>query len=365
MIKFISLLKITALIFIFSAGAYAQKSSGLISGLPDGLSINGYVDTYISWDNDKITSPRQFSAISPCRDEFRLNIAQITAKYEADRIRGTATIHFGDIPSLNWPSSQQYIQEANVGFRPTKNLWIDIGYFLTHIGGEGLLPINNFFTSLSLCTYYEPFFQSGVRLSYAFSDKFAAQLHVVNGFNVFADNNKNKSVGIQLWYRPGKVFDITYNNLIGNEMPSGVEGKTRFYNNLVIKMFPAKKIDVIVSGDFCIQEKSKIGDATASANMLSGFMSVKYKALKNFSMALRGDYISDESGIMSGIIPTQSENASGLKENGITFALEYKPVENSYVRIETRLMNTDKDQKIFFDNKNSRVEVNLSAGVGF
>jgi hypothetical protein len=148
-------------------------------------------------------------------------------------------------------------------------------------------------------------------------------------------------------------------------MPAGVEGKTRFYDNLVIKMFPAKKIDVIASGDFCIQEKSKLGDAASSANMLSGFISVKYKALKNFSMALRGDYINDESGILTGIIPTLNSAASGLKANGVTFAVEYNPVENSYVRLETKLMNTDKDQKIFYDNRNSKIEVNLSAGVGF
>jgi hypothetical protein len=161
------------------------------------------------------------------------------------------------------------------------------------------------------------------------------------------------------------VFDITYNNLIGNEMPSGVEGRTRYYNNLVVKMFPAKKIDVIASGDFCIQEKSKLGDPNSSANMLSGFISVRYRALKNFSMALRGDYINDESGILTGVITVGNVALSGLKANGVTFAVEYNPMENSYVRLESKLMNTDKDQKIFKDDRNSKVEVNLSAGVGF
>ena len=342
-----------------------NHASGIFSGLAEGLSINGYVDTYISWDNDRQNALRQFSSVSPYSSEFRLNIAQISGKYEADRVRGIATIHFGDIPEVNWPSDQRYIQEANIGFRIVKSFWIDGGYFLTHIGGEGFLPIDNFFTSLALSTYYEPFYQSGLRFSYAFSDKCSAQFHIVNGFNVFADNNKNKSFGIQFWVKPGKVFDITYNNLIGNEMPSSVEGKTRFYNNLVVKMFPAKKIDVLVSGDFCIQEKSKLGDPSASANMLSGFISVKYRALKNFSMALRGDYINDESGILTGVIPVLNEGSSGLKANGVTFAVEYNPVENSYVRLETKLTNTDKEQKIFYDNRNSKVEVNLSAGVGF
>lgn len=360
---------ITTVVFfaLLISNSFSQKKqgSGILSGLAEGLSINGYVDTYISWDNDRQNTLRQFSAVSPYSSEFRLNIAQISAKYEADRVRGTATIHFGDIPAVNWPSDQQYIQEANVGFRIVKSFWIDGGYFLTHIGGETFLPIDNFFTSLALSTYYEPFYQSGVRFSYSFSDRCAAQLYIVNGYNVFADNNKNKSFGIQFWVQPGKVFDITYNNLIGNEMPSGKEGKTRFYNNLVIKMFPAKKIDVLASGDFCIQEKSKLGDPGSSANMVSGFISVRYKALKNFSMALRGDYIKDENGILTGVFPVLNGGSSGLKANGVTFAVEYNPVEKSYVRLETKLTNTDNDQRIFYDGRNSKVEVNFSAGVGF
>ncbi len=131
--KYISLL-ILILIFSINANSQNKGGSGLISGLPDGLSINGYVDTYISWDNDKQFLHCQFSAISPYREEFRLNIAQISAKYELTVCRGIATIHFGDIPFVNWPSNQQYIQEANVGFRVCKNFWIDGGYFLTHIG---------------------------------------------------------------------------------------------------------------------------------------------------------------------------------------------------------------------------------------
>jgi hypothetical protein len=365
----IILKSVTTVIFfallINNSFSQEKQGSGILSNLAEGLSINGYIDTYISWDNDKQASIRQFSSVSPYRDEFRINLAQISAKYEADRIRGIATIHFGDIPAVNWPSDQQYIQEANVGFRVVKSFWIDGGYFLTHIGGEDFLPIDNFFTSLALSTYYEPFYQSGVRFSYSFSDRCSAQLYIVNGFNVYTDNNGNKSFGIQFWVKPGKVFDITYNNLIGNEMPSGVEGRTRYYNNLVVKMFPAKKIDVIASGDFCIQEKSKLGDPNSSANMLSGFISVRYRALKNFSMALRGDYINDESGILTGVIPVGNVGLSGLKANGVTFAVEYNPMENSYVRLESKLMNTDKDQKIFKDDRNSKVEVNLSAGVGF
>lgn len=206
---------------------YLYSQTGIISGLPEGLSIGGYVDFYISYDNDKSGTLRQFSAIAPYRDEFKLNMAHVYTRYTGEKIRGNVVLHYGDIPRINWPQDQQIIQEANLGVQPVKNLWIDAGYFLTHIGSESIIPRYNYFSSLSLCTYYEPFFQSGIKASYNFSDRFNAVFHLVNGYNVFTDNNKNKSFGITLDVKTSKKVELVFNNLIGNEMPSDREGKTR------------------------------------------------------------------------------------------------------------------------------------------
>lgn len=328
--------------------------------------LSGYVDSYYSYDDDKNGNPvRQFSSIAPYREEFRLNIAQVSLKYNDAKVHGVITLQYGDIPSVNWPANQQFIQEAYAGFSPAKNLWIDAGYFLTHIGAEGVLPKGNFLNTLALATYYEPFYQSGVRVSYEFSPKFYGSLHLLNGYNVFADNNKNKSIGITLGFKPAKNVELIYNNLAGNEMPSGSPGKTRIYNNFVIKYSPSSKVDFLLGADLAFQEKSGITDSTASASMYSGLAAVKYKISKKFSVSLRGELFNDKDGFLSGVITQTDGKSSGLKAYGITFGFEVRPVENAYFRMEGRYLTSDDKQKIFYDNKNTRIESNVSIGVEF
>jgi len=354
--------KTLVLTIVFASICYSQDFSK--------FSIGGYVDTYYSYDDDKNgNSLRQFSTIAPYREEFRLNIAAISLKYSDEKVRAVITAHYGDIPQANWPAVPlQFIQEAYAGFNPAKGLWIDAGYFITHIGAEGLYPKNNFLTSHALTTFYEPFFQSGVRVGYDFSNKFYGCVHLLNGYNVFADNNKNKSAGITLDYKPSPKYEFIYNNIIGNEIPSPEPGKLRIYNNLVIKFFPGKSIDVLIGGDGCIQEKSKIDDSTSSARMFSALASVRYHFSKKFSASLRGELHNDPDGIMSGVFVDSEGKSTGLKAYGVTFGIEIRPVEKAYFRIESRYLIADKHQEIFTngtETRNTRFEAITNAGIEF
>lgn len=322
--------------------------------------ISSYVDAYYAYDNDKNIDkePRLFSLISPYRDQIRLNIAALTLKYSNDIIRSTFTIHYGDIPELNWKPVTKFdmIQEANIGFTPYKNLWIDAGYFVTHIGAEGL-PKNNVLSSFSLPVYVEPFIQSGIKVGYDFSDKFSACLHVLNGYNVFEDNNKNKSIGVQLAYTVNEKLKLTYNNLIGNEMPTGVEGRTRFFNNFIVNFSPCKKIDMVASADICVQEKSKRTNPDNSASSYGAFLSTRYKFHPKFSATVRGEFYQDIDGILSGTYGSYN----WLKGNGVTIGCEYRPIESAYLRAETRYLRLDSDLKPFYKG-NERTEAMLSFG---
>jgi hypothetical protein len=172
---------------------------------------------------------------------------------------------------------------------------------------------------------------------------------------------------MQLGYKPNDKLDLTYNNIIGNEMPTGIEGRTRIYNNLVIKFYPGKKTDVVLCGDYCMQEKSKIDDAAASGSMFSGFLSVRYRLAKHVSVSARGEIFQDKDGIFAPLSIVGNET-TGLKASGFTFGVEYNPTDNSYFRIESRYMITDTNQKIFYDGtelKNNRVEAIVSGGIEF
>ncbi len=363
---------ITFLVVILSICviSYAQQKGGhgFLSGLPPELSIGGYIDTYISYDDDKDSQPRQFSAIAPYRDEFRINLAMLSLRYAAKKIRGNIVLQYGDIPKQNWPQGpnefMQFLQEANLGFSPAKNLWLDAGYFLTHIGGEGVIPKDNFFQSLSLCAYYEPFYQSGIHFSYT-GKKFYFGIFALNGYNVLADNNKNKSFGLQLGYKAGEKAEFIYNNIIGNEMPTGRPGKTRIYNNFVIKWFPAKRLDIILCTDFCTQDESQIGHQLDAASLLSGFLSLRFRVGKKVSLSARGEFFNDSDGILSGTFTGADGRLTGLIANGFSLGIEYNPVDNSYFRLESRYLSADSNLKIFHGSNSNRTEVILSGGMGF
>lgn len=358
MIKFKFSVLVLTLLFILPKFSVSQDKD--LSEFFKNFKLSSYVDAYYAYDNDKniFQEQRVLDLISPYRDQIRLNIAAVTLKYNTEKIRSTFTLQYGDIPEVNWKPVTRFdmIQEANIGFSPYKNLWIDAGYFVTHIGAEGL-PKNNVLSSFSLPVYVEPFIQSGVKIGYDFSDKFSACLHIINGYNLFEDNNKNKSFGLQLAYTPLDAFKISYNNIIGNEMPDGVNGKTRIFNNLIFNIAPCKKVDIVASADLGIQEKSKLSDPEATAYSYGAFVSTKYKFNPKFSATVRGEYYQDLDGILSGSIGTYN----WLKGNGVTIGCEYRPVESAYIRAETRYLRLDNELKVFYKG-NERMEGMLTFG---
>ena len=343
------------------------KENKSIIPLPEGMTLNGYIETYYAWDTDKDKYLRQYSATSPYRDQFRLVIAQISGAYSTKRFRSAVALHFGDLPDFNWPDigSLKYIQEANIGFSPAKDLWFDFGYFNTHIGSESVYPRYNFFNIFALVTYFEPIYQSGIRVSYNYK-KFYSQLHLLNGYNQLTDNNKNKSIGVQLGFKPNDHFDFTYNNIIGNEEPTESDNpKVRIQNNFVFKIFAGKYVDMLLGFDYVYQQKSKLADSLLGASLYSGQFSLRVRPVKKLSLSARYEYHSDKDGFLSGVFTNSDGSLSGLEAMGFTLGVEFNPVPFGFLRLESRYLLAKDSQKIFYDNKNSRLEVVFSAGAGF
>ena len=141
---------ITAAYIVFCSSAVAQqKDSSLIktviAKVPESFKFSGYVDAYYAYYTDSVGTNKnqKFGAVSPKSNQFGINIVQLTAQYSADRVRAIATLHYGDLPSAAWSPVYNMIQEANAGVRLTKKIWLDAGFFKTHIGTEGLLPKDN------------------------------------------------------------------------------------------------------------------------------------------------------------------------------------------------------------------------------
>lgn len=353
-IKFLFLFS-AFMFFVFSLRAQDKNAVDKILGKID-LSV--YADAYYGTNTDKTSPLRKFDGMDVVRNQFRLNIAQLSLRYNDVWTRGVVTLQYGDIPKYLWDTEMPNIQEANIGLRPFKNFWIDAGYFLSHLGAEGLLK-DNFLNSYSLPAYFEPLYQSGIKASYGFSDKFSASLHFINGFNLIEDNNSNKSFGIQINYTPNEVFAFSYNNIFGDEMPGEEPAKFSLLNNLNISYTsPNSTIEALAGFDFGLREKSQLSDTTKTAYSYGALLSVRYNISEHFSATIRGDYYQDLNGIYSGIQP----NEQGVKGNGLTFGFEFRPLKNGYIRLESRYLRLDAAQKVFYNNTNERGDVTMSMG---
>lgn len=340
---------------------YSQDTTNI--QLQKNFDISAFVETYYSINTDKTAKLKFIPSVSPYRDEMRINIAQLSVGYNDEEIRGKLTLHYGDIPEINWAPSTIYknIQEAYVGFSPAKKFWIDAGFYQTHIGAEGFPP-NNFLSSNALISVAEPNFQSGIRFSYEFSEKLSASLHIINGLNLFEDNNKNKTFGLKIDYTPIENLTFSYNNSVGNEIPSSENNpRIRYFHNFVITYSPSKKIDLLGNFDVVHQEKSKINDSSATAYTYGAVVSARYKFNKMYSSTIRCEYYQDLDGLLTGIVFADR----GAKGNGFTLGFEYKPIEQAYLRFEYYFLRMDAEQKVFYDNSNVKNEATISFGLGF
>ncbi len=296
MLKFLSFLFLFSIFFRVSVFAQdtAQNSP---------FTFSGYVDAYGAYYTDSvgINNFQKFPTVSPRSQQIGLNIAMLTAKYSADKVRGVITLQYGDIPKSSWSSTYNFIQEANAGVRITEGLRLDGGFFRSHIGCEGLLPKENITSSIAIPTYYEPYYEAGFKLSYAATQKLALSLFLLNGYNLFEDNNTEKSGGMLAGYTFNDNTSLTYANYFGNDAPEGDSiSKFKFFNNLFLN-YKINKFRIVSEIDFCVQENSNLTNVYESASLWCGLFTLGYQAAKKIDVYCRGEIYDDPNGILSGV----------------------------------------------------------------
>jgi hypothetical protein len=302
------------------------------------LVISGYVSTYYASYNDEAVDNNgfvKFATMAPRPKEFGLNMALISMHYRGKNIRSGLGVHFGDIAKAVWPSEFNMIQEANAGFRVYKKLWIDAGFFRSHIGIESTQPRENITSSMSLANNFEPYYLAGAKLTYELSDKIALQLNSFNSFNSFVETNKNTLIGFSMIIDPNENVSFTYNFLSGDETPTGaLIKKQRYYNN-IYGSYKTGKVYLGVEFNYGWQEHSKTNDVTKSATVMSGLIVGKYQFHKKVGAYARQEYFSDPDNVLTGTLKT------GKNVFGTTGGMEYKPFKNVALSAEGRVLQTD------------------------
>lgn len=209
--------------------------------------MSGYIDTYIlhAFNNPQSGTLMGAPSINGgfpvgrafdrMPDQFSLGLVQTKFSYSDSKSDLVIDLTFGPnaeagnfgntkgttnlyIPGNNY-ASQLYgtsaaIKQAYFTYKATPKLSLTVGQFGTHIGYEVIDAPINYNYSLSNLFNNGPFYHIGAKATYAFSDKVSLMAGLVNNWDNLFDNNSQKSLITQLYFKPVDGFNI-YLNYIG------------------------------------------------------------------------------------------------------------------------------------------------------
>jgi hypothetical protein len=218
------------------------------------------------------------------------------------------------------PEVWRAVQQASILYVGNQ-LTVEAGIYPCHAGFEYLQSQTNWTYTRSLLSEFAPYYQTGVRVGYQFTDTWSAQVHVLNGWQIIGDNNRAKTLGTQLAWT-GERVTVAWNTLVGPENP-GDDTHWRIFNDVVatFKVTPAFSLAAV--GDVGIQQRPDAEPARWYGGALYG----RYQLSEPLAVTVRAEVFHDPDAAISGTAQTLAEG---------TLSLEWKPIQHLVLKLEAR-----------------------------
>jgi len=130
--------------------------------------------------------------------------------------QGYTTGYFPGNPNQNaLYGTSAAIKQAYFTWKATSKFSLTVGQFGTHIGYEVIDAPVNYHYSLSNLFNNGPFYHIGAKANYAFSDKAALMLGVVNNWDALTDWKSQKSFIGQFYFKPVDGWNVYINAITG------------------------------------------------------------------------------------------------------------------------------------------------------
>jgi hypothetical protein len=317
-----------------------------------GLTVSGYVAASYLASNGYPFNIHQFDVE---HNTFQLDQAGIQVAYQpkegfgalVDAIAGEdARILHGaeDGHDNSLDLRQAYLQYAS------GPVTVIAGKFVTLAGAEVINPTLNTNFSRSLLFFdSEPLTHTGVRASYALTDEFTATAGVNNGWNSTSTSFGSKTGEFGLAYNPSsKLFALALNAYVGKAQGFDSSGAELFDGTKTLVDFVGtynvtSALSIVLNFDWDQQQKVADGaGGTFDASWNAAALYLNYAISDQFRVSLRGEYLDDKDGFVTGAHQT-------LKEGTITFG--YSPVKSFELRAEFRYDKSGRDTPSFYKTR--------------
>jgi len=325
------------------------------------ISFSGFVDLAAVYNANRPASHENFlpgAGTSAKRaNELMLNLAQVqwTRTATAEQPvgftlalvagEGSDVVHAGE---PNGAGEFRHVYQASVAYRLRNGVLLEAGIYPSHIGTEGFYSKDNWNYTRSWLGELSPYYQAGAKASYSFNERWSAQLHVLNGWQLIHDNNGGKSIGTRLAYTDG-ALNASLNTFIGPELASD-DRSLRKLVDLVVLYRVAPRLQLGGSMDVGTQERPDASDA----RWLGAGAFARYPFTGRQALAVRAEQFRDRDAGITGASQT-------LREATVTY--ELRPREHVILRLETRYDRST--ARVFADHERTELLAVAGAVVTF
>jgi|GEM_PF-1811263 len=332
-------------------GFFVKKVKSPVDGKEITLRLGGYVDAYYGYNyrangdtrsnnhpqgtseggvTGMSTGPNNGRIFESANNQFSLGLVQ--TKFEmgnedwqvvADLIHGpnAELTNFNNIRGGTTSTTSTAIKQAYVSAVLIKNLKLTAGQFSTHIGYEVVESYLNPNYMLGNLFALGPFYHTGAKLDYSLMDgKIGIMAGGVNGWDLQADNNADKTVIGQIALKPTSSFSVFLNYAGGNETSrynAAVTnvGGMRHIGDVVVQWQPIKMIKL---GLNFVYGENKVNTDTAAQKWggAAGYLSFIFS--DNFTLSWRTDYFEDKQFARGLVGQTSTTNDNGATVLGNT-----------------------------------------------
>ncbi|MBM4363049.1 MAG: outer membrane beta-barrel protein, partial [Deltaproteobacteria bacterium] len=330
---------------------------------------------------------RAYDSSSPALDNrngFGLAFVGMDATYSAGDYGATASLRFGPgVPQFYATDTGALgidnIVQGYVTWLPTEKLTLDLGQFGTPFGAEVAESWKNLnYTRGGLYYGMQPFWHTGLRANYQFSDAVGLKVLAVNGVNTTILDDETPSVGAQLALVPADGLSIALGGLVNPYTEDKVSTSVfdRFFDVVVTASFGDATI--IFNADY---NQNVAPDGAGDDTSWYGLsLAGGYKLSDKFGVALRGEYLVDADNQLYGWgagddgpdgvagtpddVAADPDAADPVSVITGTLTLDYRPAANSnlVLRLDNRVEQSNRD--IYFDREGAATKTWFTSTVG-
>ncbi|MDP9190366.1 MAG: porin [Acidobacteriota bacterium] len=313
---------------------------------PPPIAFSGFVDLNFSWNSNRPDNHQNFypgAGTSAKRaNEFAINLAQVqwTRPVSAEQPvgftlalvagEGAGVVHGGEPEGAG---TFRHIYHASVAYRLANGVVLEGGIYPSHIGLEGFYAKDNWNYTRSIMGESSPYYQTGIKASYAFNDRWSGRVDLLNGWQLINDNNSGKSIGAQIAYSRD-AWTASLNSYLGPELANDDDSLRKFVDLVVLyKATPSLQLGGTV--DIGSQDIPNTDDA----NWNGVGVYARYAIDERNAIAVRAERFSDPDNGITGAAQTVRE---------ATLTYESRPHENVILKLEGRYDQSSTG--VFFKN---------------